>query len=134
MRSGECPAISDGHAFHAHPSKVRNQRGAAAGSLCTYFLNYGTAEIRAKAEENALELDEWLGPLMLRDGDRVGALLAALRTRHSDPDYAQRRGSDLAMELHARQRPRRAHGHLRPRLRLAPYDALLAELRQKLGD
>ena len=61
-----------------------------------YFLSYPTPQIRAKAEDTASELDEWLGPLMLNDGDRLGALLTALMLRHRDPDYAKGRGASLS--------------------------------------
>jgi Domain of unknown function (DUF4365) len=104
-----------------------------AAATGRYFLNYPTPEIRARAEGTAFELDEWLGPLLLSNGDRLGALLTALMLRHRDPDYARGRGSALFAAL-------RDHSELDVAMAtegdylFAPYDGLLNELRHKLGD
>jgi hypothetical protein len=45
-----------------------------------YFLNYPSTAVQAKADETALELEEWLGPLKLQSGDSLGALLVACLT------------------------------------------------------
>ncbi|HKB41923.1 MAG TPA: hypothetical protein VKD72_36185 [Gemmataceae bacterium] len=57
-----------------------------AGSNAKYSLAYAPPEIRAKAEETASELLEWLARVRLNDGDYLGALLAALMLRHREPD------------------------------------------------
>jgi len=102
------------------------------GGRATYFLKYATEEIRAKAEETAFELDEWLGPLMLAADDRVGALLAALILRHRDPDYRKGRTADLVMRLRADGRLDAATGTESLDYVFAPIDKLLEELRQKV--
>jgi hypothetical protein len=97
-----------------------------------YFLNYPSPDIQSRAEETSLELDEWLGPLKLRSGDSLGALLVALRLRHSDPDYSHGRGSDLAMELRHATAIEASTGVQTDDYVFASLDKLLAELKQKL--
>jgi hypothetical protein len=96
------------------------------------FLNYPSADTQSKAEETALELDEWLGPLMLQGGDSLGALLVALRLRHSDPDFSHGRGADLAMELRRTTAIEASTGVQSSDYVFASLDRLLTELRQKL--
>jgi hypothetical protein len=104
-----------------------------SGATGRYFLNYPTPQIRARAEDTAFELDEWLGPLILSNGDRLGALLTALMLRHRDPDYARGRGGALFSAL-------RGYSELHVAMAtegdylFAPYDKLLDDLRHKLGD
>ena len=97
-----------------------------------YFLNYPSPDAQAKAEDAALELDEWLGPLKLKNGDSLGALLVALRLRHSDPDYSLGRGSDLAMELRRSTAIEASTDVQSSDYVFASLDKLLTELRQKL--
>jgi hypothetical protein len=98
-----------------------------------YFLNYPSASVQAKAEETALELEEWLGPLKLKSGDSLGALLVALRLRHSDPDYSQGRGAGLAMDLRHTTMIQTSTGVKDGDYVFASLDRLLAELQQKLA-
>jgi len=104
-----------------------------AAATGRYFLNYPTPQIRAKAEDTAFELDEWLGPLMLNDGDRLGALLTALMLRHRDPD-AKRQGPVLFSALRGRSELDAAMATEGDNFLFAPYVKLLDDLQQKLGD
>src|SRR6266702_2665789 len=97
-----------------------------------YFLNYPSIEVQAKADETALELEEWFGPMKLQSGDSLGALLVALRLRHSDPDYSQGRGSSLAMDLRRATAIEASTGVKSSDYVFAPLDRLLSELQQKL--
>jgi hypothetical protein len=103
-----------------------------SGPNARYFLNYPSIDAQPKAEETSLELDEWLGPLKLKSGDSLGALLVALRLRHSDPDYSQGRGSDLAMELRRTTAIEASTDVQSSDYVFASLDKLLTELRQKL--
>jgi hypothetical protein len=103
------------------------------GGRARFFLGYATDEIRAKAEETAFELDEWLAPLMLAAGDRVGALLAALMLRHRDPDYQKGRTAPLVMSLRADGRLDVATSTGSSEYVYAPLDKLLDECRQKIN-
>ncbi len=105
-----------------------------AAATGRYYLNYPTPETRARAEETAFELDEWLGPLMLSNGDRLGALLTALMLRHRDPDYAKGRAADLFLALRAQSGLDAAMATEGDNFVFAPYEKLLDELRHKLGD
>jgi hypothetical protein len=96
-----------------------------------YYLNYPSTA-QAEAEETALELDEWLGPLKLKNGDSLGALLVALRIRHSDPDYSHGRGADLTMELRRTTAIEASTDVRSSDYVFASLDKLLAELQQKL--
>jgi len=98
-----------------------------------YFLNYSSTAVQAKADETALELEEWLGPLKLQSGDSLGALLVALRLRHSDPDYSRRRGADLAMDLRRTTTIQASTGVKDGDYVFASLDKLLTELQQKLA-
>jgi hypothetical protein len=98
-----------------------------------YFLNCPSIEIQAKAEEIALELAEWLGLLKLQSGDSLGALLIALRLRHSDPDYSLGRGSALAMDLRHTTAIQASTDVKDDEYVFASLDKLLAELQQKLN-
>ena len=97
-----------------------------------FFLNYPGADTQSKAEETALDLDEWLGPLKLSSGDSLGALLVALRLRHSDPDYSHGRGADLAMELRRVTAIEASTDVQSSDYVFAPLDKLLTELQRKL--
>jgi hypothetical protein len=97
-----------------------------------YFLNYPSTDTQAKAEEISLELDEWLGPLKLQSGDSLGALLIALRLRHSDPNYSQGRGADLTMELRRTTAIEASTGVRSNDYIFASLDKILMELQQKL--
>ena len=105
-----------------------------AGATGRYFLNYPTPEIRAKAEDTAFELDEWLGPLMLKDNDRLGALLTALMLRHRDADYTKGRASGLFSDLRGRSELDSTMATGGDNFLFAPYVKLLDDLQQKLGD
>jgi hypothetical protein len=97
-----------------------------------YSLNHPSPDAQPKAEETSLELDEWLGPLKLKSGDSLGALLVALRLRHSDPDYSQGRGADLAMELRRATALESSTDVQSSDYVFASLDKLLTELHQKL--
>lgn len=105
-----------------------------SGATGRYFLNYPTPQIRARAEDTAFELDEWLGPLMLNDGDRLGALLTALMLRHRDPDYVKGHEASLFSALRGRSELDAAMATEGDNFLFAPYGKLLDDLQQKLGD
>jgi hypothetical protein len=61
-----------------------NKVPASINASC--LLAYAPPEIRAKAEETASELLEWLARVRLNDDGYLGALLAVLMLRHRDPE------------------------------------------------
>jgi hypothetical protein len=52
------------------------------GGRATASLTVLTAEIRALADETAVDLLDWLGMVMIDEDDRVGAVLAGMLCRH----------------------------------------------------
>lgn len=98
-------------------------------------MNVVSPEICERAGKTAAEHLDWLGGVMLQSGDMTGALLAARMVRHLIPDgYPERRlgfsPSWLYAELgHIAQKafPEAADR----RSVVAPFDAILAELRQR---
>jgi hypothetical protein len=104
------------------------------GNYARYFLNYATTEIRAKAEETAWELLQWLASVRFNDNDVLGTLLALLALRHHDPS-----GRTFAAYLFMRLRSMgldaaMGTGHRGPGdYVFAPYDKLLNELREKIS-
>jgi hypothetical protein len=109
------------------------------GDLVSSSETYTTPEIRSAAEMILWEQLEWLGPVMLSDKDRVGALLVTLILRH-----LQVKNSQLETESY---KPflffgLRNDGMLNGKLDIsmgtkgiaypfAPFDKLLKELRQR---
>jgi hypothetical protein len=100
-----------------------------------YFLNYAPPGTRARAEETAEELLQWLARVRFNDGDFLGTLLAILALRHRNSD-ALRIGGDLFVQLRGSTRLDAAMG-THPRdpgdYVFAPYDKLLTDLREKVS-
>jgi hypothetical protein len=59
------------------------------GGRATASLTGLTPQIRALADETAVDLLNWLGEAMLNDVDRVGAVLAGMLCRHLLGDQAR---------------------------------------------
>lgn len=99
-----------------------------------YYLNYATDEMRTKAEATAFELDEWLAPVKLAAGDKLGALLTALMLRHQNQDYRKGPGAGFFMDLRSASNLNANTGSQPDDYVFAPYDKLLRELKEKLGE
>ena len=97
----------------------------------SYLLVYAPPEIRAKAEETASELLEWLARVRLNDGDYLGALLALLLLRHRDPEGEHLPGGVL-LGLRDATGLDAATGGDRSDYLAAPIDKLLAELNERV--
>jgi hypothetical protein len=102
-------------------------------SNAKYYLTYAPPEIRAKVEETASELLEWLARVRLNDRDYLGALLAALMLRHHDPDPQPGQFPwDVFSNLRGFTGLEAATGTNRTDYVAAPFDELLAELGEKV--
>jgi hypothetical protein len=97
----------------------------------SYLLTYAPPEIRAKAEQTASELLEWLAWVRLNDGDYLGALLAALMLRHRDPE-GRHLPRGVLLKLRDATGLDAATGGNRSDYLAAPIDRLLTELREKV--
>jgi hypothetical protein len=104
-----------------------------AGSNAKYSLIYAPPEIRAKAEETASELLEWLARVRLNNGDYLGTLLAALMLRRRDPDpQVGQFPWDVFSSLRGITKLEAATSTNRTDYVAAPFDKLLAELVEKV--
>ncbi len=102
-----------------------------ASSNARYFLWYAPPQIRAKAEATASELLDWLARVRLSDHEYLGALLAALMLRHSDPE-AERFPWDVLSELRGVTGLDAATKTDRVEYVASPFDKLLAQLGEKV--
>jgi hypothetical protein len=57
---------------------------APLGIYARYFLSYAPTAIRARAEDTASELLQWVARIRFNDNDFLGTLLALLALRHRD--------------------------------------------------
>jgi hypothetical protein len=102
----------------------------------TFSMNVVPSEIRERAGRTAAEHLDWLGDVMLQSGDMTGALLAALMVRHLLPgeDRERRLGfSPSGLYVQVGHIARKAFPEVADsRTVVTPFDAILAELRQRI--
>jgi hypothetical protein len=120
------------------PSHYATNEVPPPSGFGTFSMAVVPPEIRERASRTAAEHLDWLGDVMRQSGDATGALLAALMVRHllpgEDPD--RRLGfspSWLCGQLgHIARKV--FPGVTASRTVTGPFDAILAELAQRIQD
>jgi hypothetical protein len=101
----------------------------------TFSMTRVSTEVRERAEKTAAEHLDWLGEVMLADGDATGALLAALLVRHLVADENPRELGFSPVSLHGQLGgiAQQAFPDVGGGSSVAgPFDTILADLKRRM--